>query len=1007
VTDPILKELNPEQEKAVTTFDGPILVVAGAGTGKTKVITHRIAHMIKTLSDLSPSNFLAVTFSRKAAEEMLSRVESLIGEHKDELWISTFHSFSRRILNDHVLDAGLSRNFRLLGRIEQWIFFKDIIQDLKLKYYLNLADPFNPIPDFVRFISRCKDELISPEEYSKYVKGLPDTDLDKARQKEVAHVYSEYEKRMKKANCLDFGDLIEHTIRLFKKRPSILAKYQEQFHYILVDEFQDTNIAQIELISLLAGKRKNVCVVGDDDQGIYRFRGASYASFIKFKQKFPELTSLKLTQNYRSTKKILKASEALIKNNSPDRYDPDKNLWTDNASGGDVQVLRANDYDTECHIVLDKIKEIYKKEGDYSKIAVLYRAHNHNKEIVKRLKEEGIPFEVVGPMGLFEREEIKDIVALLSSLADATDSVSLFRALTMPVFKIDIENAVELNRLARREGKPLCDILKSPRAERIVSKSSKKGLEEFKELYKHLLSLSNKIDIEKLFYEIMEKTGYIKDLVATLSRENEAKVSNIGKFYRLINSYLGEHQDAMLPAFMEYLDSYIEAGGDMAEDAELALKKDGLRLMTVHQAKGLEFPYVFIISLVQNRFPTRMRPEAIPFPVELIKEELPKGNFHLQEERRLFYVALTRAKENLFISAVKKPYHKPSVFLTEIDGDKSGKGITSIMKHLDKDAPELAVRFAMKEKDIVIAKSKRRIFDKIRELEDSRTLTKALIDKIFDKVKKEYYDLASILKGKPKEGSGESMSFSETFIPLPHDLKLSYTQLDTFMNCPLKYKFNYVYSIPLRPTAPLRFGSDVHDALEEFYKRIKDGGKPTFEDLAEIYLERWNSSGYVNKSQEMQYQRSGYDMLKRFYQTNKENLYPPLYVEEGFLIKIGESQFKGYIDRIDELPEGGVEVIDYKTGTPKSQKSAEKSIQLYLYAVACQEVLKLEPKLLSFYYLTSNEKVSVLCEPEHLQGIKETVTDTVKQIKSQQFEPNPGRRCRWCDYRIICPAAKL
>ena len=311
MTDPILKGLNPEQLKAVTTLDGPILIVAGAGTGKTKVITHRIAHMIKTIPALGPSNFLAVTFSKKAAHEMLSRVEDLIGEHKDELWISTFHAFCNRMLKDHALDVGLSGNFRLLGKVEQWIFFKKIMPALKLRYYMNLSDPFSPINDFLRFISRCKDELIRPEDYLKCVKGLTGEDEDRPRQEEMARIYSEYQKRMKKANCLDFGDLIDYTIRLFKKRPSMLAKYQEQFHYILVDEFQDTNVAQIELISMLAGSRGNVCVVGDDDQGIYRFRGASYASFIRFKQKYPSLTSLKLTQNYRSTKNILRAVNGL------------------------------------------------------------------------------------------------------------------------------------------------------------------------------------------------------------------------------------------------------------------------------------------------------------------------------------------------------------------------------------------------------------------------------------------------------------------------------------------------------------------------------------------------------------------------------------------------------------------------------------------------------------------------------------------------------------------------
>jgi len=963
--------------------------------------------MISKLSGLSPSNFLAVTFSKKAAAEMLNRVELLVGEHKDELWISTFHAFCQRILKDHALDAGLSRNFRLLDRTEQWVFFKKLMPDLKLKYYINLADPFSPIHDFMRLISRCKDELVSPEAYTEYANNLPDDDEDGARQREAASVYAEYQKRMQEAGCLDFGDLINLTIRLFQQRPSVLAIYQEQFHYILVDEFQDTNIAQIELMSMLAAKRRNICVVGDDDQGIYRFRGASYASFIRFKQKFPDLTFLKLTQNYRSTKRILAVSESLIKNNNPDRYDPQKNLRTDNKRGSIVSMISTDDYDSEARIVTDKIKEIYKKEGGYSRIAVLYRAHNHNREIVKRLKAEGIPYSVAGPVGLFEREEIKDLVAVLSVLSDARDNVSLFRMLTMDAFGIDVSDVIELNRVAREKNEPLINVLRGGGSSRAVSKKTKTSISEFMKLLKHLLSLAHKTDIEKVFYEIVEKTGYIKNMVIGLDKENEVRLSNAGRFYNLINNYIREHEKIMLPAFMEYLSSYIEGGGDIAQESAVFDARDEVQLMTIHQAKGLEFPHVFVISLVQNRFPTRMRPEAIPFPVEMMKEELPKGNFHLQEERRLFYVAVTRARENLYISTVNKPYHKQSVFLNEIRREETRGNITRTAMEYDGEALTHGVKFGLSKKDFISANSKRKILGAIAELEESEDIGKGLPERLFKRIRTEYFSLVESLQKIRKEQEDESLQLPETFIAVPRDLKLSYTQLDTFINCPLKYKFNYVYHIPLRPSAPLRFGADVHDTLEEFYRKVKEGRAPTFADLHQIYFAHWNSTGYVNKAQEMQYQRNGLEMLKRFYETNKDNLCPPLYIEEEFLVQIGDSKFKGFIDRIDELPDGGIEIIDYKTGTPKDSRSAEKSVQLYIYAIACQDVLKLEPRFLSFYFLTNNQKVSVACEPEILGEIREYITSTVKRIKSNHFDPNPGWRCRWCDYRIICPAARL
>jgi len=1006
VKEDILKDLNPEQHKAVTTLDGPILIVAGAGTGKTKVITHRIAHLIKSFPHLNPSNFLAVTFSKKASEEMLTRVEDLIGEHKDELWISTFHSFCHRILKDRSLDIGLPRNFRLLDRTGQSIFFKGIIPDLDLKYYLNLADPFSPINDFVRFISRCKDDLISPEEYLKYVNGIKDKE-EKASKKEMAKIYVEYEKRMRETNCLDFGDLLIFTIKLFKSKPSILAEYEGQFHYILVDEFQDTNIAQIELLSMLSEKRKNICVVGDDDQAIYRFRGASYASFIKFKEKFPDLISLKLTQNYRSTKKILCASETLIKNNNPDRYDPQKNLWTTNSEGAVVDIVATNDYDSEAQVVVDAIKKICKKEKDYSRIAVLYRAHSHNEELLKRLKFEDIPYNIAGPAGLLERDEIKDIVAILAVLNDPRDSISLFRVLSIKRFGIDLDEIIELNKKARDEKKLLYDIIKDLEIKKIIKKETVTKLEEFNNLLKHLISLSNKVDIENLFYEIMEKTGYVKDLVIDLNRENELKLSNIGRFYRFINNYIQQNEKVMLFAFIAYLYAYIEAGGDMAESSEAPENENGVRLMTIHQAKGLEFSYVFIISLVQNRFPTRQRPDAIPFPVQLMKEELPKGNFHLQEERRLFYVALTRAKEKVFISTVNKPYHKESVFLNEILSEGSSNCVKKVYAEYDKEELGYKVKLGLSKKDLVILESKQRIMQAIDELEKRKSFDEGLADNIFERIKKEYYKLTGRLKSAKKDNTEEKLQLEKTFIPLPEELRLSYTQIDTFINCPLKYKFHYIYTIPTRPAASLRFGSDMHDTLEDFYIQIKGGRTPTLDDLYKIYLSHWNSLGYVNKTQEMQYQKSGFEILKKFYDTNKGHLLPPLYIEEEFLIKIGDCYFTGYIDRVDELSGGGVEIIDYKTGTPKTKAFVDKSMQLDLYAIACREILKLEPKVLSFYFLTNNEKVSTVCNPEELEDTKEFIASTAVQIRSQNFQPNPGRRCRWCDYRIICPAAQL
>lgn len=664
----LLKELNEEQRKAVTTTEGPLLIVAGAGTGKTKVVTSRAAYIISSKGDIAPSNILALTFSKKAAAEMLERIEDFLQEHKDEIWVMTFHSFCNRVLRDYSQEVGLPGSFVLLDRVQQWIFFKSILADLKLKHFMRVADPSECIDGFLKFISRAKDELVFPEDYQVFAESITDSQ-ERSRQKEVARAYQVYQEKMHRNGMLDFGDLIIYTMKLFKENPSMLKKFQQQFKYFIIDEFQDTNVAQIEVVSLLASASKNICAVGDDDQGIYRFRGASYASFLKFKEKFPELKSVTLTQNYRSTKKILAISQRLIRYNNVDRYDPDKNLWTQNKSGPDIYMLTSNNYSTEARLITKEIIGLYrtmpKDKADYCRIAVLYRAHFHKEELMKNLNAQAVPFTVVGSVGLFEQEEINDIICFLKFINNPMDNISLFKILSDPTLRIDVPSLVKLSTFAAENGISLYEALSTPEKAGLDNDTAK-CLKDTKNLLNELIRASRSKSPEDLLHELLEKTGLWKHLLSSANPEDELKVINIGRFFKFINKYTQQYKEKKLGIFLEYLDSYIEAGGDFAEEEEFSEQTNAVQLMTVHQAKGLEFDFVFVIGLVQNRFPSRPKPEAIPFPVELMKEKLPKGDFHIQEERRLCYVAMTRAKEALFLSCVDKPYHKPSVFLSEI-----------------------------------------------------------------------------------------------------------------------------------------------------------------------------------------------------------------------------------------------------------------------------------------------------------------------------------------------------
>ena len=968
MTKDILKTLNPEQKKAVITTEGPVLIIAGAGTGKTRVITARIAHLLASKKDLKPENILALTFTEKATNEMGQRVSGIIGHKGDDVWVYTFHSFCRKVLADDGSHIGISGNFKILNDVEKWIFLKRLLPEFKLKYYMHQADPASVISSFSKFISRAKDELILPEEYSSYAEKLRKEfekskekypaderkarELEVKREEEVARIYSIYQRATVKNNMLDFGDLIIYTMKLFNERPNVLGHYREQFKYILVDEFQDTNIAQIELLDVLAGKRKNICVVGDDDQAIYRFRGASYASFLKFKEKYRNLVTVTLSQNYRSSKKILSAAGRLISNNGADRYDPGKELWTKNPAGEKVQAIVAYDYTEEARAVADKIEKIYSKMPDknYSAITVLYRAHSHKELLLNELNARRIPATVVRGAGLFKREEIRDLLSYMRLLDNPDDSVSLFRVLTSNAWNLDIEDLIHISGVAVREEKSIYNLLRDLDVLDGISDDTREKISGFMAHIKEFLRTSRREDVAELFRSLLLEYVKRTQLISGGDPEKDRKVVNISALNSFIMRYIKNNSDWSLSAFLDYLDCFIEAGGDRGQE-NISISENAVQLMTIHAAKGLEFPYVFLISLVRNRFPTIRRKEPIPFPDRLIKEKLPSGDFHREEERRLCYVGATRAQKGLYISSVSNASRKQSVFLKEMFTDEAMDcGDAAIM--------EIPLREDLSGRAEVF-------IDRFRKAEEDKHIAHKL--------------------PKPK--------------------KMSFSQISTYLKCPMQYKFAYIYRIPGRKKAFLTFGSVVHSSLEEFFKLVQERKKVSEKTLLDLYSRHWTPSGYESRMQESSYRKSGKESLQEFFKSNKDILErPPLYLEKKLDLKIADCVLDVRIDRIDAIGGNNVEIIDYKTGKVPSKKKPNESLQLDIYAMACRDVLELNPKVLSFYYVGPNKKVSTTRTDKELDKSKETVLEAAGLIKAEEFKPKPGMMCKWCDYLALCPA---
>ncbi|HJV17572.1 MAG TPA: DNA helicase PcrA [Bacillales bacterium] len=612
LTDKLLNGLNPEQKSAVKATDGPLLIMAGAGSGKTRVLTHRIAYLMVE-KGVNPYNILAITFTNKAAREMRDRISKMMGGAAEQIWISTFHSMCVRILRRDIDRIGFNRNFTILDTTDQQSVIKGILKDKNI-------DPkkFDPRA-ILGSISSAKNELIEPEEYAKTAGGY--------FEKVVSDVYTEYQKRLRKNQALDFDDLIMSTILLFKRVPDVLEYYQRKFQYIHVDEYQDTNRAQYLLVKLLANRFKNLCVVGDSDQSIYKWRGADIANILSFEKDYPNTTVIMLEQNYRSTKRILLAANEVIAKNGKRKP---KNLWTENPEGNKIVYYRADSEQGEAWFVTGKIKELTNNGYKLSDIAILYRTNAQSRVMEEVLLKSNTNYSIVGGTKFYDRKEIKDMLAYLRLISNPDDDISLQRIINVPKRAI---GATSVDKIANFAGMHDISLYQALESVELIGLSPKttKAAAEFRDLIHKYTQMQEYLSVTELVEEILEKSGYREMLKAEKSIEAQSRLENLDELLSVTQNFEKTSEDKSLVAFLT--DLALVADIDSMDDEGEA--SDAVVLMTLHSAKGLEFPVVFLIGMEEGVFPHSR---------SLMEED------EMEEERRLAYVGITRAEKSLFMT---------------------------------------------------------------------------------------------------------------------------------------------------------------------------------------------------------------------------------------------------------------------------------------------------------------------------------------------------------------------
>jgi DNA helicase-2/ATP-dependent DNA helicase PcrA len=1068
--------LTSAQREAVEHSGGPLLVLGGAGTGKTTVAVERFAFLAQTSA---PESLLALTFGDRAADRLREQVEDRLAVPYEELSVTTFGGLCARLLRDEALEAGIDPFATPVAAADRLAMLLERIDDLPLRHHDLRGNPSATLGAIVRRVDRLKDELISAADYRAWAQSLPD-DARGAREREFAALFAAHDGLLGEAGALDAGDLVLHAFQLLREKPHVRARLAARYGHVLIDELQDASFAQGLLLRLLVAEHGGISAFADDDQSIHRFRGAATKNIRDFRAEWPLATVVRLGESHRSGARLLAASGAVV---APIEDRLEKTLVAaSGAPAGEVAFWSCASERAQAQAVAAEVERlIARSDVAPEDVCVLVQSvRAEGQAVAVAFEERAVPYHLSGAAAFFQRAEVRDLLAWLRLLVDPGDAGAVVRALARPPVELRAIDLARVTQIARRRKLDMVAALSAALESPQIPPEARERIVTFLKLYRSAAAALDSSRPDLYVHRLVERLGLRRQLLFAATTEVVERLRNLARFAELAAAYVRRAPQATAREFARSIAAVAEAGLREEEAAGAELPR-GVRVMNMHDAKGHEFDHVYVLGLMSARMPGPRRQTLEPIPDALIKETVPtlSRSAHAAEMRRLLHVAMTRARRRLVLAYPERTdrgaAQQPSPFAEEarlaVAGEwepreeelfgpaetlqstfrllrdellttvaQVGGRLGELRFDTDLDVSHAVVRYLELIKLSALLERTRSGEMSVEEAlpEVNLRLLQASTSEqreIFETSALDEYllDAERDERLRARAVAARNEPSLEPFLPKRGDgLLLSASDIETYRSCPLKYKFARVFRIPSEPTMNQRFGILVHQVLERYHGLVTSHGgrrddsgelgdasaggsrrpegetfSPGLPELLGLLEAGWRRGGFGDSEEERQFRAKATSSLVRYHDRFREEESDPVWFERSFQFRMGPHLLRGRVDRVDRLPDGGYELIDYKTGRPKTAAQLREDVQLSLYAVGARESWDLEAASQAYYYVLDDEKVPVDRSEEDRDWITETVMTVAEGIQGQGFEPTPSwSACSMCDYRIACPAAE-